>query len=136
LARFRLSLRYPVLALGTTLLVGLPGPGLADPALECPTGTQVELSECLAATEAAVERAVAMALELAHAAADELDRTTGRVVAAPALERAQAAWSAYRDAQCDYVGATYGGGSGSGQAIRACRIELGRARVDALMRRL
>ena len=132
MAGIRPSLRY--LTLGAALLAATTA--RADPALECPEGSQVEIGQCLAATEAVVDRAVATALGLAQQAAAELDRTTGRAVAAPALEQAQAAWTAYRDAQCDYVGATYGGGSGTGQAIRGCRIELGRARVDQLMRRL
>ena len=126
------SLRY--LALGAALLAAATA--RADPALECPEGTQVEIGQGLAAAAAAVDRAIGTALGLAQPAAVRLDRTTGRMVAAPALEQAQAAWTAYRDAQCDYVGATYGGGSGTGQAIRGCRIDLGRARVDQLMRLL
>lgn len=112
----------------------LAAPAWADPSLECPDGTQVELSACLARTEAAVDRALATALGLARQSAAALDQTTGRPVAVPALDEAQAAWTVWRDAQCDHVGATYGGGSGTGQAIRGCRIELGRARVDQLLR--
>ena len=70
----------------------------------------------------------------AMAAARELDEITGRDAAVPALEASQAAWSAYRDAHCDYVGATFGGGSGTGIGIDACRVEVGRARVDTLLR--
>lgn len=133
MAGLSLSPRYSVLAF---LALAAVGSARADPSLECPDGTQVELSECLARTEAAVDRAMATALGLAQQAAAELDRTTGRPEAASALGEAQAAWSAWRDAQCAYVGATYGGGSGTGQAIRGCRIELGRARTDQLMRML
>ncbi len=67
------------------------------------------------------------------ASAQELDTVTGRKVAVPALEAGQAAWVAYRDLHCEFVGATFGGGSGTGAAIRGCRIELGRARADALL---
>lgn len=66
--------------------------------------------------------------------AAELDEVTGRVVAQPALEAAQEAWNRYRDAQCEAVGASYGGGSGTGIAISSCRVDLGRARVDELLR--
>lgn len=73
-----------------------------------------------------------MALSLAQAAARELDQITGREVAEPALRASQTTWEAYRAAHCDYVGSTFGGGSGTGIAIRACRISLGRTRVDEL----
>ncbi|MGD9512148.1 MAG: lysozyme inhibitor LprI family protein [Geminicoccaceae bacterium] len=131
MARRSRSPRSAFLALGLVLAAALPA--RADPRLECPDGTQLELSACLARTEAAVDRALATALESVRQAAAELDRTTGRPAAAPALDRAQAAWAAYRDAQCAYVGSSYGGGSGTGQAIRACRIDLGRARTDQLL---
>ncbi len=77
-----------------------------------------------------------MYLSFAMNAAKELDETTGRAVAEPALEAAQAAWDAYRNDHCDYVGATFGGGSGTGIAINSCRIELGRDRADTLLRYL
>ena len=63
-----------------------------------------------------------------------VDDVTGRTVALPALEKAQAAWLAYRAIHCDYVGATFGGGSGTGIGINSCRIELGRSRAELLMR--
>jgi len=81
-----------------------------------------------------VDSAVQLALGFARKAAEELDGATGRVVAVPALESGQAAWSIYRDQHCEFVGATFGGGGGTGIAIRSCRVELGRARVDELMK--
>lgn len=121
------------LAIATLAL--LPGAALADPTLECglDAATQVAIGNCLARVEATVDRTVAEALGFAMDAAKSLDTETGRPAAAPALEAGQAAWSAYRDAHCAYVGATWGGGSGEGGAIRACRIELGRERVGVLM---
>ena len=111
-------------------------PAAADPALECNTGTasQVEIGECVAEAEARVDAAVEAALGFAMAAATDLDEITGREVAVPALEASQAAWAAYRDAQCEFVGASFGGGSGTGIAIRACRVELGRVRAAELLR--
>ncbi len=123
-------------ALAVAALVLAGGAVRADPTLECGLKgeTQVEIGDCLAATEAAVDAALAQALGFAADAARGLDDTTGRPAALPALEAGQAAWSAYRDAHCAYVGATWGGGSGAGAAVHACRIDLGRARTDALMR--
>jgi uncharacterized protein YecT (DUF1311 family) len=111
------------------------GAALADPASECGVdlGSQVEIGDCVAATEKRVDASLASVLGFATEAAKELDGVTGRAAAVPALEASQAAWSAYRDAQCEYVGSTFGGGSGTGIAISSCRIELGRAREAALM---
>ncbi|NSY38712.1 DUF1311 domain-containing protein [Leisingera sp. ANG59] len=110
-------------------------PGFADPALECgDAGSQVEIGECVADDEERVEAALAAALRFALDAAEELDNVTERVVAVPALEAGQKAWEAYREEHCAFVGATYGGGSGTGIAIRSCWTSLGRARVDELMR--
>ena len=115
---------------------GLPSSAMADPSLECSigNGSQVEIGKCVAETEAKVDQAIEIALGFASRAAQEFDGVTGRTVAGPALERAQAAWSAYRDQHCEFVGATFGGGSGTGIGIRSCRVELGRARVAELMR--
>ena len=89
----------------------------ADPATECGGASQVEIG-------------AGFAMDAARA----LDEITERTLALPALEASQSAWSAYRDAHCDYVGATFGGGSGTGIGIDSCRIELGRARAADLLR--
>lgn len=123
-----LSLSFPAI-----LAAGLAA---ADPALECNTGasSQIEIGDCVAETEARVDAALEAALSFAMAGATDLDEVTGREVAVPALEASQAAWAAYRDAHCEFAGATFGGGSGTGIAIRSCRVELGRARVAELLR--
>lgn len=107
----------------------------ADPALECNTGasSQIEIGDCVADTEVRVDSALDAALGFAMTSATDLDEITGREVAAPALEASQAAWAAYRDAHCEFVGTSFGGGSGTGIAIRSCRVELGRARVAELL---
>jgi uncharacterized protein YecT (DUF1311 family) len=117
------------------ILLASPFAALADPSFECSVNlsSQVEIAECVVETEAAVNQTVDIALGFAMGSAKEHDDVTGRQVAAPALEASQAAWSVYRDAHCEYVGSTFGGGSGSGIAIRSCRVELGRARVSELM---
>lgn len=116
--------------------IALPWPAGADPVMECSTkaSSQVEIGRCLADVERSVDEAVNTALGFALSAARELDDVTRRKVAVPALEEGQASWSQYRDRHCEYVGATFGGGSGTGIAIRGCRIELGRARTDQLMK--
>ncbi len=120
------------------ILLASPFAALADPSFECSVNlsSQVEIAECVAETEAAVDKTIDIALGFAMGSVKELDDVTGRQVAAPALEASQAAWSVYRDAHCEYVGSTFGGGSGTGIAIRSCRVELGRARVSELMSRV
>lgn len=106
---------------------------LAGPDLECSGGSQIEISQCVNQALEAVDNAVEVSLGFAMGAAQELDSVTGRDSTVPALEAAQAAWSAYRDAHCEHVGATYGGGSGTGIAIASCRVMLGRDRVEVLL---
>lgn len=115
------------------VLTLLPSLSSASPDMECSASSQVEIGNCLAEMEQTVNSVVDSTLGFAMVAAQELDETTGRTVAVPALKAGQAAWSAYRDAHCEFVGATYGGGSGTGIAIRSCRIELGRARARDLL---
>ncbi|MCH8167628.1 MAG: DUF1311 domain-containing protein [Proteobacteria bacterium] len=104
--------------------------------MECAnqSGNQVEIGACLADIEKNVDAALEVALGFAMESAKELDTVTERKVVVAALEAGQAAWSAYRDRHCEYAGSTFGGGSGTGIAIRGCRIELARARTGALMK--
>ena len=106
----------------------------ADPSLECSVSasSQVEIANCLGEVAEAADTALATVLEFAQNSAAELDGITERDVAVPALETAQSAWLSYRDAQCEYAGALFGGGSGTGIEIQSCRIELTRARIKAL----
>jgi len=118
------------------VMAAFPTAALADPAGECGGGSQVEIADCVALQEDAAEQSMQTILGFVRASATELDEITGRAterpVALPALVAAQAAWESYRAAQCDFVGSTYGGGSGTGIAIRSCRIELTRARETEL----
>ncbi|MCX7302140.1 MAG: DUF1311 domain-containing protein [Rhodobacterales bacterium] len=119
------------------LLLALTAPGLAvaDPSMECSTteGSQVEIGTCVSDIETRVNATLDVVLGFAMTSAADLDGITERTEATPALKASQAAWLAYRDAQCEYVGSTFGGGSGTGIAITSCRIELTRDRVEELM---
>ena len=121
-------------ASGLLLALCVPSALFADPATECGGSSQVEIGACVAETLQRVDATVDIYLGFAMRSAEELDTITGRAMAVPALEASQAAWSAYRDAHCDYVGATFGGGSGTGIGIDSCKIELGRDRAEDLMR--
>ena len=117
------------------LVMVVAAEAVGDSVMECgvAAGSQVEIGDCLADVERSVDATVETVLGFAMASAKELDEITERDVAVPALEAGQAAWTAYRDQHCEFAGATFGGGSGTGIAIRGCRIELGRARAGTLM---
>ncbi len=113
----------------------VPMCAFADPTFECgvDASSQVEIGECVNEMLATVDQTLELALGFATTSAQELDEVTGREVVVPALSASQSAWSAYRDSHCDYVGATFGGGSGTGIGIASCRVDLGRARVEELL---
>ncbi|SFB71485.1 lysozyme inhibitor LprI family protein [Tropicimonas isoalkanivorans] len=123
------ALAYVVVTLGS---LNIPA-AFAGPDMECPGGSQIEIGNCVHATLQAVDTAIESALSFAMKSAEELDEITGRTAAVPALHNSQAAWEAYRKAHCDYVGSTYGGGSGTGIAIESCLVMLGRARMEELL---
>lgn len=110
----------------------------ADPSLECSlkSSTQVETGKCLAAVQETTDEALHVVFGFAENAAQELDDITGRAVARPALQASQSAWESWRDAECAYAGALFGGGSGTGIAIQSCRISLTRDRIEILYARL
>lgn len=122
---------FLVMAMAAILLA--PFGANADPSMECDGTNQVEIRECLDETLARADAAVDEAFSFALAAAAETDEVTGRASVVPALYDSQSAWEAFRESQCDYVGSTYGGGSGTGIAILACRITEARARTTELM---
>ena len=110
----------------------------ADPAMECgvQVSSQVEIASCVSAQVRIIDLALDQALGFAQEAAAELDGVTEREVAGPALEAAQGSWLAYREAQCSYSAALFGGGSGAGIAEGACHVTLTRARIAELMESL
>ena len=113
-------------------------PVAADPAMECgvQVSSQVEIASCVSAQVRIIDLALDQALGFAQEAAAELDGVTEREVAGPALEAAQGSWLAYREAQCSYSAALFGGGSGAGIAEGACHVALTRARIAELMESL
>jgi len=53
---------------------------------------------------------------------------------APSLQRAQTAWAAYREAECNYHVALWGEGSGARVALASCDAQLTADRAIALLR--
>lgn len=127
-------MKFRAIFVGVALCVS-PIAAHADPYIECSqvASNQVEIGACLGDVTTGVDASVDFALGVAMDEATDLDQAMGNKMSASALDASQIAWEAYRDAQCDYVGATYGSGSGAGIAIQSCRITLGRARAEQLM---
>jgi uncharacterized protein YecT (DUF1311 family) len=95
----------------------------------------VEMKDCLAEVEQAIE--IEMALTWTEVQQNIATRyflqNTQRARFAAAADRAQAAWAAFREADCrEVTGFEWWGGSGAGVAIRSCRIEATAARVRNL----
>lgn len=109
---------------------------LADPSFECSTSAsnQVEIGNCVTEQLESVDLAMEAALKFSGDTAKSLDDVTERDLSLPALKESQNAWEEFRAKHCDFVGSTFGGGSGTGIAISSCRLELGRARIDELMK--
>ncbi|APG48882.1 putative protein in bacteria [Phaeobacter porticola] len=68
-------------------LLALPSPALADPAMECSEmATQVKVRTCLETDKTRTNMALSRAFEYARESAADLDVSTGRYSAVPALE--------------------------------------------------
>ena len=115
-----------------TLMLGLGAP--LAPALaaeDCPgDGTQLALNEC-----------AAKALQQAEGALDErLSKIRTRLASMPerakALDAAQTAWTAYRDAECAFAASGVEGGSIQPLVVADCERTVTEARFEALDRYL
>jgi uncharacterized protein YecT (DUF1311 family) len=106
----------------------------ADPVEECQaiTNNQIETGQCLQDTLGTVESVMRLAVQRAQAKADSIDQVTGRPNARQTLDQSQLAWAQFRDTDCQVPGALAAGGSGSGQFVIGCQIDLTRARTIEL----
>jgi uncharacterized protein YecT (DUF1311 family) len=95
----------------------------------CPGSTTPEVNACLGRTLAAAE---AKHASYAAAVRRRLDREAKDV--APAFEKAEAAWRAYRDAECAAVFAFYAAGTIRTSEELACEIRLTRRQTHTLWR--
>ena len=98
-------------------------------AVDCANATtQGAMNACAARDRAAADTELDAAFEaLQDRVSDE-----GR----DALDEAQRAWIAYRDAQCAFESAGTAGGSVHPMIVATCRAELTRARTERLVRQL
>ncbi|SDZ04584.1 Uncharacterized conserved protein YecT, DUF1311 family [Jannaschia faecimaris] len=108
-----------------------PSTCVGDEAAACSaqTGSNVGYGFCLRAEltfwDAELNRVYGVLIDLTEAQDAEL-KSYGSAAPAmtPALRAAQRAWIAWRDAQCDFIRTTFGGGTGGNPAATDCLMRL------------
>lgn len=118
-------------------LVGLFGTGsavAADALAECyrAADSKVEVQACLKKELAQTEKFYDDIVDRVLVNARDLDRVQKRKGAAKAFEASNKAFERYVDAQCKWVEESYGSGTGAGNAVLACRINLLKLRAGSL----
>ena len=93
---------------------------------------RIELSGCLNNAKAGADAMLDTAYRAALAAQESLDVTAGNRRATRAVERAELAFSLYRNLECHVREIQMGSGTGSGDAFLGCWVDMTRARAAAL----
>ena len=106
----------------------------ADALAECyrSADNRLEVQACLKKELAETEKFYDDIVDRVLANARDLDRIQKRKGAAKAFEESNKAFARYLDAECKRVEESYGSGTGSGDAILACRINLMKMRAGSL----
>jgi uncharacterized protein YecT (DUF1311 family) len=121
--------------LSLSVLLAIATSVRADPIMECGVlARDGAVSDCLRTQLEVSYQAMDQGLDLARAAAEELDRTAGGDAAVLGLEASQQAWEAYRDVECQTLAMFVAGALPAETAQLACEIRLMRARTDTLLR--
>lgn len=121
-------------ALAAFMLGGAAASAVAADALaECyrTADSKVQIQACLKQELEQAKKEYDEISDRVLANARELDRIQKRKGAAKAFEDANKAFDKYVDAECKWLEASYGAGSGAGNAVLACRINLLRTRTGA-----
>ncbi|MCI5850189.1 MAG: hypothetical protein MR009_01330 [Sutterellaceae bacterium] len=124
------------------LLLGLAGASFADSLAECykAADNRVQVRQCLQKeldqTRRDYEEKLAFAQDQAKSLDDAQDqgrrKKRGQGPASQALSAANRAFDGYLRRQCDFESAMFGSGTGSGNQLIACRINLMKLRMGAL----
>lgn len=94
--------------------------------------TTVEVQACLKEELEVVKKRYDDVVERVMDNARELDRVQKKKTAANAFTEANKAFEKFVDAECGWINASYGSGTGAGNAKLACRINLMRLRTGAM----
>ncbi len=117
------------------VLLALTAPAMAaDPLGECykSADTAIETQACLKRELDAVKKNYDDVVDRVANHARELDRVQSRKTALKAFTQANKSFERFVDDECGWVSASFGSGSGAGNAELACRINLLRLRAGAL----
>ena len=106
----------------------------ADALAECyrTADNQVEVQACLKQELEQTEKFYDDIVDRVLANARDLDRVQKRKRAAKAFEDSNKAFNRYVETECKWLEESYGSGSGSGNAVLACRINLLKTRAESL----
>ncbi len=96
-------------------------------------GNAIQTGDCLGQALSREESRMANAFARVQATAAAIDTGPVAVGSAQALFDAQTAWFSYRTAHCGFAGTTFGGGSGTSNAVSFCMVDLTRARTAELL---
>ena len=122
-----------VLAAAASLAAAPPPDAASGPAPKCPGEATVEINDCqsavLAKAEAEQKRYLAAARQrITAAAADD----AGAAKALAQFDKVQAAWAAYREADCGALYDYWSAGTIRGTIALTCQIDLTRARTHTV----
>lgn len=115
-------------------VVSMSSATAADALAECyrTADNNVEIQVCLKKELAETEKFYEDIVDRVLAGARDLDRVQKRKGAAKAFEESNKTFKRYVDAECKWLEASYGAGTGAGNAVLACRINLLKTRAGAL----
>lgn len=107
---------------------------VADALADCyrQADSKVEVQACLKKELAQVEKDYQDVVGRVLTNARDLDRIQKRKGAAKAFEDSNKAFMRYVETECNWVEESYGAGTGAGNAVLACRINLLRMRTGSL----
>jgi len=94
--------------------------------------SRIEVGPCLDKKLALAEAELSAATQEVHERMLSLDQITGRPVAASAFEESEKAFVAFRERNCAFLSAKVGAGTGAGDVLKDCAIEMTRARTVEL----
>ncbi len=129
-----MSRSFAVVLLTASLTAGMSSALAADSLAECyrTADNKVDVQVCLKKELAETQKFYEDIVDRVLANARDLDRVQKRKGAAKAFEESNKAFMRYVDSECKWLEASYGAGTGSGNAILACRINLLKTRAGAL----
>lgn len=96
------------------------------------SANRVEVGECLNRRFAEADAELSTAVGVVREQMARVDAVTGRQLGTRAFEHSQQTFIDFRAANCAWLAAQMGAGTGAGDVQRACEIRMTRARIEEL----